>query len=385
MRITFSSVLMSVFWSGILTGIIYMMRRKCRYVKNFGIGCVVMVYLFCMMRLFLPIDFSFTKGIDLQGAFSSFYNTVCYRKYHVGEYVVSIADGLMIFWFLVSAVLILRFICEYRSVFDLLKNLETREDEQCARILEQVFEYKGKRRAITVLKSRWIAVPMGIGIFHRKILLPDLEYTDQKLYYILLHEYTHFLNGDLVIKMMVHIFCCIFWWNPMVYLLKKDLDQSLELKCDLCITENLSSCEAANYLQTIVSTLKASGKRRRFMIMNDASAMASGKKSEIVERFEYILENQKSTGRKGRSLAIWIIAFCFVWVSSYSFIPLPSFEPSVPDFGMGRDCLEITPDNFSILYKNGKYYWFIEGQMKEEVPESSAKILEHSGFEIRRK
>ena len=171
----------------------------------------------------------------------------------------------------------------------------------------------------------------------------------------------------------------------MVYLLKKDLDQSLELKCDLCITENLSSCEAANYLQTIVSTLKASGKRRRFMIMNDASAMASGKKSEIVERFEYILENQKSTGRKGRSLAIWIIAFCFVWVSSYSFIPLPSFEPSVPDFGMGRDCLEITPDNFSILYKNGKYYWFIEGQMKEEVPESSAKILEHSGFEIRRK
>ena len=252
-------------------------------------------------------------------------------------------------------------------------------------IMQEVYKLKEKRWEIAVLKSEEVNMPTGIGICKKKIILPVQEYKDEELYYILLHEYTHFLNGDLFVKFMVQVFCCIFWWNPILYLLRKDLDQSLEIKCDVCVTKNFSAKETADYLQTIVATLKAAGKRKRKAGFNGTVALGKGKKNELLERFEYVLDNQKSKGQSKKAMVVWIVAICVVWFASYAVVPLPSYEAPVEEIITEPGMVEMTPDNTYIIYENGIYELFIDGKLDGECEEEYAKMLETSGFELRRK
>ena len=90
----------------------------------------------------------------------------------------------------------------------------------------------GRRIPTELCMCPGLDIPFGIGVFQKRIFLPDKEYSESELFYILKHEYTHFCNHDLVVKMLVNLFCCVFWWNPFVYLLQNDITEILELKCD---------------------------------------------------------------------------------------------------------------------------------------------------------
>ncbi|MDY2820680.1 MAG: M56 family metallopeptidase, partial [Hominisplanchenecus sp.] len=380
MRITPVSVLMAVLWSGILIGMVYWMRRKSQYVRKFGITCIIMVYLFCIVRVLFPIDFSFTRGIPLRGAFSDVYHVLWMEKYTAAGFDFYIGTVLCGIWIVVSMLLLLHFGLEYRSMCSALKKLSVREDDQCTDLLCKVFEETGKKHRVMVCKDAGICMPMGIGIRQWHILLPNQEYTDEELYYILLHEYTHFLNGDLVIKILVHIYCCIFWWNPFVYLLKKDLDQSLEIKCDLCVTENMSYKDTADYLQTIVSSLKAMGKNRQFAGINNSVSLGQGSRNEVLERFKIVQKNKERSIGNVKQIVTWMCVFVITMIASYSFVPMPSYDPPKEEIETGPDVYEITPDNSYIIQKNGKYYWRVEGVPDEEITEEFAQELSDSGF-----
>lgn len=375
---------MAVFWSGILIGIIYCMRKKNLFVKSFGIGSIVGLYLFCLLRMFLPFNFAFTQGIELEGLFSDIFRILCLNEYWIGNYNVTIFDGLILLWIVVALFLFGKFLYEYRKTCRVLQEAGE-EEPQSMEVMRKVYELKGKRREVVVLRSKEVNMPMGMGIWKRRIVLPKQEYKDEELYYILLHEYTHFINGDLLIKFMVQAFCCIFWWNPILYLLRKDLDQSLEIKCDVCVTKNFSAKETADYLQTIVATLKAAGKRKRKAGFNGTVALGKGKKNELLERFEYVLDNQKSKGQSKKAMVVWIVAICVVWFASYAVVPLPSYEAPVEEIITEPGMVEMTPDNTYIIYENGIYELFIDGKLDGECEEEYAKMLETSGFELRRK
>lgn len=386
MKVTPISVLMAVLWSGILIGIVYWMRKKYRYTRRFGISCIVMVYLFCIVRVLFPIDFQFTQGISLGGVFSDLYHVLWMEKYTIAGVDFYIGSLLCVLWIGVSAILLLRFAAEYRGMCKVLKNLPVREDRQCTDTLCKVFAQTGKKHRVVVCKSTGSSMPMGIGVRKWRILLPDRTYSDEELYYILLHEYTHFLNGDLVIKILTHIYCCIFWWNPVARLLKKDLDQSLEIKCDLCITEVLSARETVAYLQTIVSSLKALGEKTKFAGLNGTVSLGDGGKNEVVERFRIVQKNKEGVAGSVKHIALWISMFVIIMAFSYSFVPRQSYDPPKEEIETGSQVLEITPENSFILHKNGNYFWIIKvkGYPTKELTEEFAQELTDNGFEMKK-
>ena len=372
---------MAVFWSGILIGIIYCMRKKNLFVKSFGIGSIVSLYLFCLLRMFLPFNFTFTKGMQMRGLFSDIFYALYLDKRQIGNYYVTLLDGLILLWIVVALFLFGKFLYEYCKTCRMLQKAGE-EESQSMEVMRKVYELKGKRREVVVLRSKEVNMPMGMGIWKRRIVLPKQEYKDEELYYILLHEYTHFINGDLLIKFMVQAFCCIFWWNPILYLLVKDLDQSLEIKCDLCITEKLSSIETSEYLQTIVATLKAAGERKRRIGFNGTVALGKGKRNELLERFEYVLKNQKSKDQGRKAIVVWIVAVCAVWFASYAVVPLPSYEAPIEENITEPGTVEMTPENTYVIYENGIYKIFVNGKLDGTCKKKYADLLEKSGFEI---
>lgn len=132
--------------------------------------------------------------------------------------------------------------------------------------------------------------PMGIGVFKKRILLPRQDYTEQELRYILLHEETHFAHHDQLIKMLMQILCCIFWWNPFVYLLQKAVSQMLEIRCD---REVAQSADKAEYMEVLLALVKD-----------------GGGSTSMVERFQRIA-GQRGRARSGRAS---VLAAAFVLV-----------------------------------------------------------------------
>lgn len=143
---------------------------------------------------------------------------------------------------------------------------------------------------ITIVPS--CEVPISIGVFRKRILLPRQDYTQQELHYILLHEHAHFDRHDHLIKMLVQIVCCIFWWNPLAYLLRREISQMLELRCDKAVTQNLTPEEKEEYLSVLLKLVKDSRRGGHSML----------------ERFRQI------AGRRARRGRATVLAMAFVAV-----------------------------------------------------------------------
>lgn len=209
--ITEISFFMALLWCSIWMILIYFVRRKWKNVGLNEIACIVMLYIFCALRLALPLDFYFTRSISFRGGiYAGVYEVLCLNEYFIAGVTFHILDILVVVWASVAVILILRFLFQYHKAWKMFACLEKREDTQCRKILEKIARDTGKRRDIEVCIYSGTEVPRGIGIRKRRILLPNREYDDTQLYYILLHEYTHFLNGDLMVKFLIHIFCCFF-------------------------------------------------------------------------------------------------------------------------------------------------------------------------------
>lgn len=386
-KISLSSIMMATFCSWLLAGLLYLTGKRKRVVKGYGIYCIVLLYLFSIARIFLPLDFPFTKAVLLEGRFSKLCWLLRYGCYPTGKKGFSILALFCAIWFGVAAVRLIRFVQNYRDICHMVSLMAKREDAQCKAVLQNVFETAGKARKVTVLYNKGISMPMCMGIMNWRILLPDQNYTDAELYYVLIHEYTHLLNGDLKIKMITNLFCCIFWWNPVVSLLEKGLECSLEKRCDLCATKTFSTNEIISYLETIVKAIKSCGKSKNSRMMDGTVSLGVSEKGEILDRFRFVADSQMERKNHKWKLVLLTAVFTVIWLASYSMIPLPAYDPPIEEIITGPGVYEVTPDNAFVFYKNGKYFLEVEAKNGEdhlfEISEREKDFYTSSNFEYK--
>ena len=101
-------------------------------------------------------------------------------------------------------------------------------------------------------------------------------------------------NRDGVVKLLTMLFCCVFWWNPAVYILKKDVSQILEIKCDVYATQSFTKKERLEYLLTILRVLKGNPAPGNLPSPLTATGLISRTKGDnMKERFELIMKAAK--------------------------------------------------------------------------------------------
>lgn len=325
MKITLFSLFMSVMWSSALILVIHFVRKKPLFIRKFGAKNLLLLYLFSIVRMMIPYEFSFARVLPAEGIFYDFRESVEVNK--AGAVQPWLVTVLAAVWFMVSAVLILKFICQYTKAVRKILADDICEEEQCVRIFRQILNESENEMGIAVRRSGHVRIPMGIGIFQKTILLPQEDYDDSQLYYILRHEYTHFKNRDLLIKIFVHIFCCVYWWNPVVYLMKKDLAQILEIKCDIDVTDSMKDSDKVKYLTTIVSVLKNAGVRKREETFYGATALIAGScEPETVERFKIVSDSRTSGDKNVFYTMSCFFGFILILFLSYSVAIHPGYK-----------------------------------------------------------
>ena len=133
-----------------------------------------------------------------------------------------------------------------------------RRHHRPARAEERALLYNFKRhmnisRKVMICRNAYVATPMLIGLFKPIIILPDSEYTNTQLRSVLLHELTHLRRLDVVVKWLSLLACALRWFNPIVWIMQREIDRVCELSCDEAVIRNMNMADKRGYGETLIS------------------------------------------------------------------------------------------------------------------------------------
>ena len=375
MQITIFSFLSALLWSSLLIVAIYLLRHT-RFKQHFGVLPMVLLYLFCVVRLFLPLEFPHTLIAADDVIYPYIYNLLTQKRTMLANKPLVLI--LCVVWLLGFCVLLFRYARQYCKAIHNVERYAEPWDERTNTLLKQVQQQTRRTIKVQGYIATSVESAFGIGVIRKRIILPNKDYTEAELRYVLLHEYTHFLNHDTVVKLLVTLFCIIFWWNPVVYLLQKDLEQNLEIKCDLSVARTLCGKERAAYLRTILSLMKQSDRKHRIPFAA-AALFRTDADAAIKERFETVMAY--SANRRNRvASAVFTRVFTVLLIASYTVLPQPQFEapkstePQTVDFN--SDTAYIKQDHV------GEYWLCIQNEQPIRLTEEDVEFYKRLNFQI---
>lgn len=367
---------MAIFFCNIYILLIYIFRNNTKLINKFGIISITAVAFFSVLRIILPIEFPFSKVIESYKIYPAIVTFFAKTLFRIWNYNVSYIDMISIIWLSISGILFLSFATKYFKFSRKIKQIDFIKDPQSEKIMSQVCTSTSIRKKITIIKSDAIKSPCVIGLMSPTIFLPNIVLKDSELYLILLHEWTHFKNRDSLIKIFVQILRCIFWWNPLIHVFFRELDQLLEIRCDQKVTHDFSKNQIKEYLNTLLLVLQKTlenGSKTPFFLVGE-NYFISERNNNMTQRFELIVRKKD----QNKNL-MFIIFFIALNILSFFIIIQPSFEaPHVGKYEVIFDVetayiIQVSENEYQ-LFSNKQY---IDILSKDEVIE-----LKKEGFRI---
>lgn len=121
--------------------------------------------------------------------------------------------------------------------------------------------------------SKCVVTPMSYGIFKPVVILPMIDYNNQKFKHIILHELIHHKHKDIIINYVLCLVTILYWFNPFIYIMVNKIRLDMEIYCDnsaikytgsnieygktlLCLAEKSPQPIIANYMSGSKNNLK---------------------------------------------------------------------------------------------------------------------------------
>ncbi|HBE9457358.1 TPA: M56 family metallopeptidase [Clostridioides difficile] len=230
-----------------------------------------------------------------------------------------INENIIIFiWSAIALLLFIRIIKRYLKfkslIVDLSYDIEEIEVKNLYDNLLNEFKIKGN---IKLKYTYEVANPSCFGLFEKYILLPPHDYSLEELNWILRHELIHYKSKDLYIRYLILFLKCVYWFNPLVYLLDRVVENICEMHCDETVLKDYSLEDRQSYAMTVVNSIE-----RNTNIHNEFSTGL-----HRIKGFEKRLHNMFITkNRKGI-----IIALILCLLSSLTYLTFDSISYKSPD------------------------------------------------------
>lgn len=114
----------------------------------------------------------------------------------------------------------------------------------------------GIRRPPALTVSRGVASPMAAGLLRPRLLLPDRDLPERELEFILRHELTHVKRRDLWYKALMLLANALHWFDPLVWLLRREANETVELLCDAQAMAGADEGTRREYCETLLSNIR---------------------------------------------------------------------------------------------------------------------------------
>ncbi len=168
---------------------------------------------------------------------------------YIGLLLDFITENVAYIWIVGMLVTLKQNVAEYISFKTMLRrgNLSPKKTD-----LDLLYDMTNGRD-VKLLRNKYIGVPMIIGLINPYIVIPDIEFDEVQLRNILLHELTHLKHNDIFVKWITMFAVSLHWFNPLVHIFKKEINNACELACDEKVIRNFTAREKQNYGDALIS------------------------------------------------------------------------------------------------------------------------------------
>ena len=112
---------------------------------------------------------------------------------------------------------------------------------------------------ICVTESR--RAPLTFGVFRPTVLLPDdLRAGQAQFQLVLAHELAHIRRRDCLRKLMLAACLCLYWWNPLVWIMVRLANRDMELACDEAVLRILGPACKKSYALALLDMAQRQAK-----------------------------------------------------------------------------------------------------------------------------
>lgn len=203
-----------------------------------------------------------------------------------------LAGRMWLIWLVPAAAVLLYKIVAYGLCLRKLRSESLPAEElEVLEICRRAGKELGVRRPVEVRYCREAASPLLAGMMRPCILLPGRDYSGTELYYIIRHELVHLKRGDLLYKWLIQAAVSLHWFNPLVYLMRRECERACELSCDETVLSGLPPESRAAYGDTLIASLRGTreaGKRTISLSLCENTGI-------LKERLESLMKSRKTT------------------------------------------------------------------------------------------
>lgn len=351
----------------ILTVYAYVMMKRSNDFFRGTVKIIFAIIAVIMLRMMVPVNFPFTKTIYSSKLLIGLGNIVYANVY--GDREILVSDLLLWLWIGVAVILLIRYFYKRVKVRRILEQYVIKDTD--------TKEYYESFLNDTKIRSIKIAVIPGekqaaiFGVIRPIMILPDAVLEEKTVAHMIRHEIRHYANYDLWLKFLVDLLVVIHWWNPVVYVMRKELSLAFELSNDYMVTRDMPELEKLEYAQTLVQAAKLMSNQQAYDLN-----LTGG---ECLETRIQMLLKEKTTERvRGRVLTATNLLFVFlIMIISLVFVPEVSYKESMPYNSEEFDgAFDITPENAYYLKTKDGYELYTDGVYRGTDQEVVEEFIE---------
>ena len=134
--------------------------------------------------------------------------------------------------------------------------------------------------------------PLMFGVFRPLIALPERVYSDGMLTNILRHELMHYRRRDTLYKWFAVAVLSAQWFNPLSYLIRREINRACELSCDEMLLRDMDRADKLSYGDTLLTMASAGA-----LPAGVVATTFSTEKRNLKERLEQIMHYKRSGTR----------------------------------------------------------------------------------------
>lgn len=206
----------------------------------------------------------------------------------------------------VIALLLLKIIPYIKFKSYILRDSRIVEEEDIFKLFNKCKEELNINTNVQLRTCSTVGSPMLIGIFHPMVLISNIDEDHKRLEMIFLHELNHYKRKDVIIKFFSLIINAIHWFNPLIFILLKEMDKYCEYSIDAMVVEEMDINDRKYYGETILNVAIPS----RFKKDPLTTAMGSNGK-QLKTRLENMIYSFKLT-RRNQAVSLFIAILILV-------------------------------------------------------------------------
>ena len=209
-------------------------------------------------------------------------------------------------------------------------------------LLAEMVKKLGLRKSPEIVLSRNISSPAVFGVFKPVLVLPvDAVHhlSHRCMGHILLHELAHIKRGDLLVNTLYMLLQIVYWFNPLLWLLRRKLQHLRELCCDATVARMLRD-EISDYRDTIVEVTQ------RFLTKPVGAGIGLLGMTESSSRLLVRLKWLENKTWKYRGLRVALI-FIIVGLMSACVLPMAKVRAKAGPSDKGQQAARLNPDSQS--------------------------------------